>query len=220
MIVLEAILIRFVRSKGWTSDAIALREKTCMPFTPSHTECVTPDGKWLGQHMDGGMQARPAGYDAADVAIMPDGRRCEIIVSLPVSQAQADAFYDAAHRAIGEPYDWKAIVGFGVTFHEHQKFHAICSAKMLLLLRTLPHAPLPLQAKDYVRLSRQESALYVYPDSASVAQTQWAACLAPDFCLPSLSLLECKLLVVCPLAPISYLTLMHRRIFFFSYLLS
>jgi len=130
------IKIRFVRSKGWTSDAIALREKTCMPFTPSHTECVTPAGKWLGQHMDGGMQAREAGYDAADVAIMPDGRRCEIIVSLSVTQAQADAFYAAAEASIGQPYDWKAIIGFGVTFRQHEKFHAICSAKMLLLLRT------------------------------------------------------------------------------------
>jgi hypothetical protein len=130
------IKIRFVQSKGWSSDLIVLREKTCMPFPPSHTECVTPDGKWLGQHADGGMQAREAGYDHDDVAILPDGRRCEIIVSLPVTQAQADAFYAAAHAAIGEPYDWHAIIGFGVTFHEHQKFHAICSAKMLLLLRT------------------------------------------------------------------------------------
>lgn len=129
------ILIRFVRSKGWESDAIVLREKTCMPFPPSHTECVTPDGKWLGQHMDGGMLARPAGYDHDDVAIMDDGRRCEIIVPLEVTQEQHDAFYTAANASIGEPYDWKAIIGFGVTFHEHQKFHAICSAKMLLLLR-------------------------------------------------------------------------------------
>lgn len=130
------INIRFVRSKGFTSDMIVMREKTSMPFTPSHTECVTPDGRWLGQHADGGMLARPAGYDHDDVAIMPDGRRCEIIVSLPCTKAQADAFYTAAESAIGEPYDWKAIVGFGVTFHEHEKFHAICSAKMLLLLRT------------------------------------------------------------------------------------
>jgi hypothetical protein len=131
-----AILIRFVRSKGFESDLIVWREQTCMPFPPSHTECVTPDGKWLGQHADGGMQARAAGYDHDDVAIMADGRRCEIIVTLPVTQAQADAFYAAAEASIGEPYDWAAIVGFGVTFHEHEKFHAICSAKMLLLLRT------------------------------------------------------------------------------------
>lgn len=132
---MSKIDIRFVRSKGWESDAIVLREQTAMPFTPSHTECVTPDGRWLGQHMDGGMQARPAGYDHDHVAII-DGRRCETIVSLPVTEAQASAFYAAAEASIGEPYDWRAILGFSSTFHEHTKFHAICSAKMLLLLRT------------------------------------------------------------------------------------
>jgi hypothetical protein len=132
---MSAIALRFVRSKGWSSDAIVLREKTCMPFTPSHVECVTPDGKWLGQHEDGGMQARPAGYDHDQVDII-DGRRCEIFVELPCTQEQHDAFYAAANSAIGEPYDWEAILGFAVTWHEHQKFHAICSAKMLLLLRT------------------------------------------------------------------------------------
>lgn len=130
-----AILIRFVRSRGFSSDLIALREQTCMPFTPSHTECVTPDGKWLGQHSDGGMQARPAGYDHDDVALLPDGRRCEIIVPLPCTQAQAAAFYAAAHASIGEPYDWRAILGFAVPGHHHTKYHAICSAKMALLLR-------------------------------------------------------------------------------------
>jgi hypothetical protein len=131
------INIRFVRSKSWSSSAIELREGTCMPFCPTHTECVTPEGKWLGQQgNDGGMKARPAWYDSADVAIMADGRRCEIIVPLPVTQAQADAFYLAAHLSIGEPYDWEAILGFTVPWHEHTKFHAICSAKMLLLLRT------------------------------------------------------------------------------------
>lgn len=137
---MSEIVFRFVRSKGFTSDAIVWLEKTCMPFPPSHVECVTPAGKWLGQHMPAGMVARDAGYDHDDVAVMepteacPDGR-CEIFVRLPVTQAQADAFYAAADEAIGEPYDWKAIVGFGVTFHEHEKFHAICSAKMLLLCR-------------------------------------------------------------------------------------
>lgn len=107
-----------------------------MPFPPSHVECVTPDGRWLGQHIDGGMLARPAHYDADDVAIMPDGRRCEIFVSLPVTQDQADAFYTAAIAAIGEPYDWLAIPGFAFPFHSHLPNHAICSAKMALLLRT------------------------------------------------------------------------------------
>jgi hypothetical protein len=130
-----AINIRFVRSKGISSNLIAYREGTCMPFTPTHAECVTPEGKWLGQHEDGGMQARDAGYDHDDVVIMADGRRSEIIVPLPVSQRVHDAFYAAAIAAIGEPYDWDAILGYALPGHFHEKFHALCSAKMFLLLR-------------------------------------------------------------------------------------
>jgi hypothetical protein len=129
------IILRFVRSKGLTSDAIVLREQTCMPFTPSHVECVTPEGKWLGQRSDGGMLAREAGYDHDEVATMNDGRRCELFVELPSTQEQHKTFYVRAAASIGEPYDWKAILGFAVGWHEHEKFHAICSAKMLLLLR-------------------------------------------------------------------------------------
>jgi hypothetical protein len=129
------ITLRFVRSKGFSSDAIVLREQTCMPFTPSHVECVTPEGTWLGQHSDGGMQARDAGYDHDDVVIMNDSRRCELFVELPCTKEQYGAFYAKATASIGEPYDWKAILGFAVSWHEHEKFHAICSAKMLLLLR-------------------------------------------------------------------------------------
>lgn len=129
------ITLRFVRSKGLTSDAIVFLEKACMPFTPSHVECVTPDGKWLGQHIDGGMLARDAGYDHDQVAIMADGRRCEIFVDLPVTQEQADAFYRYMTGSIGQPYDWKAIIGFVDPGHHHIPLTAICSAKCALGLR-------------------------------------------------------------------------------------
>jgi hypothetical protein len=132
---MSVINIRFVRGKGIATDLIGYREGTCMPFTPSHAECVTPEGKWLGQHGFGGMQAREPGYDHDEVEIMADGRRCEIIVPLPVLQAQHDAFYAAAKASIGEPYDWSSILGYALPGHHHDKFHAICSAKMFLLLR-------------------------------------------------------------------------------------
>lgn len=144
-----AIVIRFVRSKGFSSDAIAWLAKTCMPFPPSHAECVTPEGKWLGQHSDGGMQAREAGYDHDQVEIMspteacPDGR-CEIFVKLPVTQAQADAFYKYMTDSIGEPYDWEAIIGFADDRHHHLLNHAICSAKCGLGLRACEYFPWPI----------------------------------------------------------------------------
>lgn len=134
---MSAIILRFVRSKGISSDFIAWRGGwTGMPFVPTHVECVTPDGGWLGQRANGGMQVRSAHYDRLDVKILPDGRRAEAFINLPVSQTQADAFYAAARAAIGQPYDWRAILGFTLPWHEHTKFRAICSAKMVLLLRT------------------------------------------------------------------------------------
>jgi hypothetical protein len=129
------IVLRFVRSEGLTSDAIAWREGTVMPFVPSHVECVTPEGKWLGQHIDGGMLARPAGYDQDQVALIPGWGLCELFVKLPCTLEQHNAFYEEAKKLEGQPYDWRAIIGFGVTFHEHEKFHSICSAIMTQLLR-------------------------------------------------------------------------------------
>jgi len=131
------IRLRFIKSKGITSDLITFREGTCMPFAPSHCECVTPDGKfYIGQHELGGMLARPAGYDADQIVH-------ETFVDLPASDQQVADFYAAANASIGEPYDLEAIIGFALPGHHHGKFHAICSAKMFLLLRSVNWFPWP-----------------------------------------------------------------------------
>lgn len=124
---MTAIRLRFVEGSGLESDAIEWREGTVMPVVPSHTEAVRADGKYVGQHASGGMQARDPGYDAPF--------KGEAFVDLPCTQEQHDAFYAALDAAIGEPYDMEAIVGFAIPGHHHVKFHAICSAKMFLLLR-------------------------------------------------------------------------------------
>ena len=122
------IRLRFVEGTAIDSEMIELRGGTCMPFTPSHVECVSRDGtKYIGQHLDGGMQARPIGYDAP---------ARDLILELPATGEQTAAFYAYVEASIGEPYDWAAIVGFALPGHHHTKFHAICSAKMVLALRT------------------------------------------------------------------------------------
>jgi hypothetical protein len=122
------IRLRFVDGGELSSNLIELREGTCMPICPSHVECVDPQtGKYIGQHMDGGMQARDPGYDAPF--------RGETFVNLGCSPDQEAKFYEAARASIGQPYDWKAILGFAIPGHFHTKFEAICSAKMFLLLR-------------------------------------------------------------------------------------
>jgi hypothetical protein len=125
------IILRFVQGEQWESLAIEWREAVAMPITPSHVECVTPAGKYLGQHASGGMLAREPGYDAGTFA-------AEFFWHLPVEQEQTDAFYEYMESSIGEPYDWQAIAGFVMPsnlMHLHLKFHAICSAKVGLGLR-------------------------------------------------------------------------------------
>lgn len=131
------ITIRFVACSGAASEAIIAREQICMPFTPSHVECVTPEGKYAGQHINGGMLAREPGYDKAELLH-------ELFVAIDVSQAQADAFYSYVAASIGEPYDWKAIVDFALPLDLHQANHSICSAKMTLALRKGQVWPWPL----------------------------------------------------------------------------
>jgi hypothetical protein len=115
-----------------------------MPIVPSHVECVDPEtGKYIGQHIDGGMLARDPGYDAPF--------KGECFIDLPCTDKQEKAFYDAARASIGQPYDWEAILSYVLPWHFHIKFDAICSAKMFLLLRDVvdwfpSHAPVVVPA--------------------------------------------------------------------------
>jgi hypothetical protein len=108
-----------------------------MPFAPSHVECVTPAGKYAGQHLSGGMQARDPGYDKATLAH-------EAFVNLPATQSQTDAFYGFVASKIGQPYDWKAIVDYAAPVDLHSVGSAICSAQMVLALRKADWFPFPL----------------------------------------------------------------------------
>ena len=125
------IRLRFVAGMDDISLAIIWRSQVCMPFTPSHVECVTPEGKYAGQHAEGGMAARDPGYDKSYLAH-------ELFVDLQASDEQTNAFYAYVEASIGEPYDWEAILDYALPFNLHVFNHAICSAKMLLALRAQP----------------------------------------------------------------------------------
>lgn len=137
------IAIRFVRSKGFASDGIVALEKTAMPFTPSHVEAVTPDGFYLGAHFSGGVQKRPKDYDAGKFLH-------ELFLTLTATDAQTDFFYKFLEDHIGEPYDWRAILGFILPEHEHTLDHAICSALIALALRECLWFPWPLTAPAHL----------------------------------------------------------------------
>ena len=131
------IRLRFALHSDFVSQRMASYEGVCMPFSPAHVEAVMPDGRYLGMHFSApsGMQYREAGADSADLAVLPDGRKCELFVEVSATPDQTNIFYSLAVASIGEPYDIKAFIEFGLHIHGHERDHAICSAKMLLLLR-------------------------------------------------------------------------------------
>jgi hypothetical protein len=120
------IKLRFVTCHDPISQGIRLREN----FWASHVEAVTPQGKYLGAHCDGGVQARDVGYDAQVL-------QQELFVELPeTAPGQADEFYAFLNRHIGEPYDFESILGFLVpNIPAHEPQHVICSALQALALR-------------------------------------------------------------------------------------
>ena len=135
--------IRFVQGSELSSRLIVAQEKAAMPFTPSHVEAVTPDGSYLGSMLDGGVQRRPPGYDAGKVAH-------ELILTLEATVDQDAKFYAFLDKHVGEPYDWRAIIGFILPEHEHLTNHAICSALITLALRACEWFKWPLAAPAHL----------------------------------------------------------------------
>lgn len=131
------IRIRFVTCDDPISAAIRLQAGICMPFTPSHTEALTPDGKsYIGAHAQGGVAAKPVGYDADQLMTLPSGKKSKAIVSLPSTDEQEAAFYAFLQSKIGEPYDWGAILDFAdPDLNLHAPDHIICSALQSYALR-------------------------------------------------------------------------------------
>lgn len=142
------IRIRFMTGADMLSRLIRTQGGIAMPFTPSHTEALTPDGKYyIGAHIKGGIDARPFGYDDGEVKTLADGRKADITVSLPCSEAQEAAFYAYAWSKVGAPYDWRSIISFAAPdINMHVMDHLICSAFMTAALRTkgCEYFPMPL----------------------------------------------------------------------------
>lgn len=139
------IRLRFVAGTSYLSRLIRLQGGLCMPFTPSHVECLSQDGNYyIGQHFPDGMMKRPVGYDADSIDVIPMGvettlkdRKCDIIVELPCTKEQEDAFYARVNARLGAPYDWKSIFDFvNPALNLHDFEHLICSAEMTGNLRT------------------------------------------------------------------------------------
>jgi hypothetical protein len=118
------IKLRFVHCKDPISDLILVQTGGLY----SHVEAVTPDGKYLGAHSDGGVLARPSDYDAGKFDR-------QLFLDLPADNVMALKFYSYLNACLGEPYDFGAIAGFVAHFDIHQKHRVICSALQTLALR-------------------------------------------------------------------------------------
>ena len=93
------MILRFVTGDDFVSRAIRAGE---YGFWASHVEAQMPDGTLLGAHLDGGVEARPAGYDQGEFTR-------ELYVHLPATTPQDDAFHAFLRAQIGKPYDLTAI---------------------------------------------------------------------------------------------------------------
>lgn len=139
------IQLRFVTESDPVSAAIRFQAGLSMPFTPSHCECVSLDGKWwIGQHAPDGMKARPAGYDAAKLMTLPDGSKSQKFVNLPCTPEQEKCFYDHIQSRIDAPYDITSIADFAdPSLNLHVVGDLICSAEMGWALRQNPYPYFP-----------------------------------------------------------------------------
>lgn len=140
------IRLRFVTEKDMLSRLIRTQAGLAMPFTPSHTEALSQDGKsFIGAHYSGGIQARPIDYNAANLMTLPDDTKSSRIVELPCSDEQEAQFYAYVASKIGQPYDWKSIISFAAPdINLHLTDHLICSAFMVAGLRACNYFPMPL----------------------------------------------------------------------------
>lgn len=95
------IRVRFIRGKGFISDAIA--HLTGSLF--SHVEFGTPEGTWIGAHIGGGIQERAADYCKP---------RLEYVYEIPCTAKQHKEALAWMRSRIGTKYNVADIVGLAL----------------------------------------------------------------------------------------------------------
>jgi hypothetical protein len=124
------IRIRFVTGNDFISNAIRIGERDGWA---THTEAFV-DGAWVGAHIDGGVEARPPGYDRATLTR-------ELIVDLETSPATAEAFEMFLAEQIGKPYDTTAVIGLGFGRNWREPDSWFCSELIAAALEACGYLP-------------------------------------------------------------------------------
>jgi hypothetical protein len=138
------IRLRFVTGNSWISNAIRAGERDgwC-----THVEAAMPDGTLLGAHLDGGVQARPAGYDKTemtrelfvDLDSAPAGT--EAVLAAVFRAHEEDTFRDFLRAQLGKPYDTEAVLGLGVGRNWRNADSWFCSELIAAALETCGYLP-------------------------------------------------------------------------------
>jgi uncharacterized protein YycO len=84
----------------------------------THVDILLGNGNLLGSRFVGGVQIRHPGYKKFS--------KTEII-EFQVTDDQFKAFLSIAHREIGKPYDWRAILSFFVNRNWEEEGSWFCS---------------------------------------------------------------------------------------------
>lgn len=93
-----SIRVRFVAGPGFVGASI--RRLTGSLF--QHVEFGTPEGTWIGAHIGGGIEERPANYG---------NYTREYVYDIPCTQAEADAALAEMRARVGTKYNVLDIVG-------------------------------------------------------------------------------------------------------------
>lgn len=111
----KKITLQFVTTSGWESHLI--RFATWSEF--SHVDFVLNDGRLLGAHYNGGVAIREPNYERFTRVARYEVRG--------FTNEQCHAMRTFLYAQIGKPYDWQAILGFGIRRDWHNPDAWMCS---------------------------------------------------------------------------------------------
>lgn len=152
------IRIRFVTGNDFISNAIRAGERDGWA---THCEAVMPDGTLLGAHLDGGVMARPTGYDKgtrtreliviidptlpitllSSSKAMPLPYSGSITLNMNPGAEIEDKFHAFLRAQLGKPYDMTAIAGLALNRDWREPDSWFCSELQAAALEACGYLP-------------------------------------------------------------------------------
>lgn len=177
--------IRFVTGTGAVSAGIRAFEHLWRDdgWLPTHAEVLMPDGTLLGAHLEGGVQARPVGYDKATMTRemfvdLPFGACIDISAGssrqFEIDRMEAK-FYGFLRAQLGKPYDMTAIAAFVFDRDWRQADSWFCSELVAAALEECSYLPKLISPTNRITPSGLLSGLSFrvpIPDAAQIPKAE------------------------------------------------